>query len=265
MDSCYSLGEPLNKDLLDENTSWHNTIETLQNELSEVGVGEDHVQKLACFLYASYLNHQPLLLAGPHGSLIADAFSASLCGKTAGVLDCDANISPDTLRETESSDDQIVVIRNMFCTLRLPSIIDLLQSTKKQYFVVHPFVEDLVIEPRSLYDYMHPVFTGIFIDQFPSRNIVGGICASSYEQHISVRAASDTLLRRMNLSKYADRRLRQVLADARDMLGSEHKDMDFLLAYLPYAYVTGQTELLTDVRQTLSKSARECIARFMDD
>ncbi len=87
----------------------------------------------------------------------------------------------------------------------------------------------------------------------------------SYEEHGSVRASSDALLRQMHLAKYADRRLRQVLADARGMLGSEDKDMDFLLAYLPYAYVTGQTELLTDMRQALSKNARECIARFMDD
>lgn len=265
MESCYSLGESLNKNLLDENISWHDTLETLQNELSEVGVGEEYTQKLSCFLYASHLNHQPLLLAGPHGALISDAFSASLYGKTAGVLDCGGNISNDVLHEVESSDDSVVIIKNMFCTPWLTSIIDLLQGAEKQYFVIHPLVEDLLIEPRSIYDYMHPVFTGIFIDHFPSKDIVGGISASAYEQHTSVRAASDALLRKMHLGKYADRRLRQVLADARDMLGTENKDMDFLLAYLPYAYVTGQTELLTDMRQTLSKNARECIARFMDD
>jgi hypothetical protein len=148
----------------------------------------------------------------------------------------------------------------------LSSVIDLLQNAEKQYFVVHPFVEDLLIEPRSLYDYIHPVFTGMFIDKFPGKGeIVGGMNMPSYEEHGSVRASSDALLRQMHLAKYADRRLRQVLADARDMLGSEDKDMDFLLAYLPYAYVTGQTELLTDMRQALSKNARECIARFMDD
>lgn len=266
MDNCYSLGKPLNKDLLDENTSWHDTIATLQNELSEVGVGEDHTLKLSCFLYASHLNHQPLLLAGPYGALIANAFSASLHGKTAGVLDCGANVSSDALHETETSDDPVVIIKNVFRTPLLSSVIDLLQNAEKQYFVVHPFVEDLLIEPRSLYDYIHPVFTGMFIDKFPGKGeIVGGMNMPSYEEHGSVRASSDALLRQMHLAKYADRRLRQVLADARDMLGSEDKDMDFLLAYLPYAYVTGQMELLTDMRQALSKNARECIARFMDD
>lgn len=112
---------------------------------------------------------------------------------------------------------------------------------------------------------MYPVFTGIFIDHCPNKNIVGGIAASAYEQHTSVHATSDALLRQMRLTKYAERRLRQVLADARDMLGGENKDMDFLLAYLPYAYVTGQTDLLVDMRQTLSKKARERIARFIND
>lgn len=265
MDSCYSSGKSLNKDLLDENISWRDTIETLQNELSEIGVSKDHTQKLSCFLYASYLNQQPLLLAGPYGTLVADAFSASLCGKTASVLDCSANMSKNALHEAESSDDLVVVIKNMFCTPWLASIMDLLQNANKQYFVVHPFVEDLLIEPRSLYDYIHPVFTGIFIDHYPNKNIVGGTAASTYEQHTSVHAASDTLLQQMHLTKYAERRLRQVLADAQDMLGGENTDMDFLLAYLPYAYVTGQTELLADMRQTLSKKARECIARFMND
>ena len=266
MDNCYSLGKTLNKDLLDENASWHDTIETLQNELSEVGVSEDHVLELSCFLYASHLNYQPLLLAGPYGAMIADAFSASLYGKMAGVLDCGANISSDAFHEAATSDDPVVIIRNMFCTPLLPSVIDLLQGAEKQYFVVQPFVEDLLIEPRSLYDYIHPVFTGMLIDKVPGKGeIVGGIKMPSYEEHNSVRAAPDALLRQMRLTKYADRRLRQVLADAQDMLGSENKDMNFLLAYLPYAYVTGQTGLLTDMRQALSKNARECIARFMDD
>ena len=53
MDNCYFPGKPLNKDLLDENTSWHDTLETLQNELSEAGVGKDHTWKLSCFLYVT--------------------------------------------------------------------------------------------------------------------------------------------------------------------------------------------------------------------
>ena len=263
MSSYYTSGQALNQDLLDENTSWDNSIETLLNELGEAGVSREHTQKLACFLYAAHRYHQSLLLAGPHGAFIADALSVSLFGKTAGVLNCSEPFSNDVIKETEESEDQVIVIKNAFRDPWLTSIADMLQNTKKQYFIVHPFVEDLVIEPRSLYSYVFPVITEVLVDHLAGKNFVGGIKAKSYDEHTRVKPVSDSLLRKLHVGKYASFKLQQVLSDAQDMLQSQNRDMAFLLAYFPYAYVTGQTAVLEDM-QGLSKDVKDCVMRFVD-
>lgn len=264
MSGYYIDGQPLKQEFLDENVSWCNTVETILNELGEAGVGNEHAQKLACFLYAAYRNHQPLLLVGSHAAFIADAFSVSLFGKTAGILDCGEPFSLDALKRAKDSDDQVIIIKNAFRDPWLASVVDLLQDVGKQYFVVHPFIEDLVIEPQSLYNYVFPVITEVLVDHFAGRNFVGGVMAQAYSEHPPVKAAPDSLLRKLRLGKYAALRLQCVLTDAQDMLGTENKDMPFLLAYFPYAYVTGQTALLEDM-QAVSKNVRDCIKGFIDE
>lgn len=264
MSNDYMPGQALNQDLLDENASWNDSIETLLNELGVAGVSSEYVQKLACFLYAAHRHHQSLLLVGPHGAFIADALSASLYGKTAGVLDCAGSFSNDTVREAEESDDQVIVIKNIFRDFWLTSITDMLQSTKKQYFIVHPFVEDIIIEPRSLYNYTFPVITEVLVDHPAEKSFVGGIAAKTYEEHTPVQISiSDSILRRLHIGKYAALRLSHILADAQDMLQNQSGDMAFLLAYFPYAYVTGQIAVLEDI-QALSKDVKDCVMRFID-
>ena len=264
MSGYYVDGRPLKQELLDENTSWSDTVETLLNELGEAGVSSEYARMLACFLYAANRNRQPLLLAGPHGASIADAFSASLCGKTAGILDCCEPFSRDALKRAEDSEDQIIIIKNAFRDPWMAVIMDLLQDAEKQYFVIHPFVEDLAIEPRSLYNYIFPVITEVLVDHFAGKNFVGGMMAQSYAEHTSVETAPDGLLRKLHLGKYAAIRLQRVLADAQNMLDTESKDMAYLMAYFPYAYVTGRTALLEDI-QAVSKNIRDCIKGFIDE
>ena len=264
MDRYYIDGQPLKPELLDENTSWSDTVETLLNELGEAGVSNEYTQIMACFLYAAYRNRQPLLLAGPHGSIIADAFSVSLFGKTAGILDCSEPFSRDALKRAEESEDQVIIIKNAFRDPWMASIMELMQDAKKQYFVVHPFVEDLAIEPQSIYNYTFPVITEVLVDHFAGKNFVGGMMAQSYTEHSSVEAAPDGLLRKLRMGKFAAVRLQHVLADTQDMLATESKDVAFLLAYFPYAYVTGQISLLEDM-QAISKNTRDCIKGFIGD
>jgi len=264
MSGYYIDGKPLKQELLDENASWGDTVETLLNELGEAGVSNEYAQILSCFLYAANRNRQPLLLAGSHGASIADAFSVSLFGKTAGILDCCEPFSRDALKRVEDSEDQVIIIKNAFRDPWMVSIMDLLQDAEKQYFVVHPFVEDLAIEPRSLYNYVFPVITEVLVDHFAGKNFVGGMMAQSYTEHTSVEATSDGLMRKLHLGKYAAIRLQHVLADAQNMLDTESKDMAFLLAYFPYAYFTGQTALLEDM-QAVSKNTRDCIKGFIDE
>lgn len=265
MSSYYTSGQALKKEFLDENTSWDETINsTLLDELIEAGVSSDHAQKLACFLYSAHRNHQSLLLAGPNGAFIADALSVSLYGKTAGVLDCSAPFSNDTIKEAEESVDQVIVVKNIFRDPWLTSITDVLQSTEKQYFVVHPFVEDIMIEPRSLYNYIFPIITEVLVDHSARRGFAGGVMAAAYKEHIPVKSpASDNMLRKLRIGKYAAFKLNQVLADAQDMLQSQSGDMAFLLAYFPYAYITGQTAVLEDA-QALSKDVKDCVMQFVD-
>lgn len=264
MNGYYTDGEPVKKQkLLDKNTSWSDTVVTLLNELGEAGVSNEYAQMLSCFLYAANRNRQPLLLAGPHSASIADAFSVSLFGKTAGILDCSEPFSRDAMKRAADSEDQVIIIKNVFRDPWMTSIMDLLQDAEKQYFVVHPFVEDLSIEPRSLYNYIFPVITEVLVDHFAGQNFTGGIMEQSYTEYTPVKVTPDSILRKLRLGKYAAIRLQQVLSDAQNILGTENKDMAFLLAYFPYAYVTGQISLLEDVQA--SKNTRDCIKRFIGE
>ena len=264
MSNYYVDGQSLKQELLDENASWSDTVETLRHELGEAGVSSEYAQMLACFLYAAYRNHQPLLLAGSYSASIVDAFSASLFGKTAGTLDCCEPFSRDALKRVEDSEDRVIIIKNAFHDPWMTSVVDLLQNAGKQYFIVHPFIEDLAIEPRSLYNYILPIITEVLVDHFASRNFVGGMMAQSYEEHTPIQASPDGLVRKLRLGKYAEIRLQHMLADAQNMLDTESKDMAFLLAYFPYAYVTGQTALLEDM-QMVSKNVKDSIKRFIDE
>jgi|GEM_PF-2181421 len=113
-ESRFFTGRILPQNGLTINTSWEEELETICAEMPEAGIAAKFVPVLAAFLYSAYLNHAPLMLMGPNGKAIADAFSTALFGETCAKLTCEGNYNHSVLERAEESNAQIVVIDNVF-------------------------------------------------------------------------------------------------------------------------------------------------------
>lgn len=130
----------------------------------ELGIESGTIEKFALYMRAAFDNKTPLLLAGPKGREIADAFSTALTGKTAAVFDCAAVKILDDLKVIEVVDDPIVAIINPLAPNFIAYIPEIVGIKNKFIVALHPFAEDLKLEPRGLYNYFLPVFTELLID-----------------------------------------------------------------------------------------------------
>lgn len=151
---------------------------TLDTELVE-----QYSLEFAAYLHAAYTAHIPLLLAGPNGRDIADALSAALCGRTASILCCEGEYNSQAVEEWLNSSDEVVAIQNLLNTSWIDHIPELLRTQEKFVIVLHPFAEDLVIEPKGLYNYLLPVLTELFVGWTASRNFSGGYFCKDFPQY----------------------------------------------------------------------------------
>lgn len=245
--SCFSLGEQLDKEQLDENMFCRNSLDTLMSELSEAGIMQEFLSPVSAFLYSAYINRLPLLLAGPYGQNIADALSASLFGCRASSLNCSGDFNPDILAEAENSEADIIVIQNIFSNGWLIPLLEYIQQSKKYFIALHPFTEDLIIEPKSLFNYFHPLFTELFMGSMPSGLLVGGRNLSGYEPFTSAKSSiKHPLLNSLYKSQLYISRMEKVLNDAEQMSGSSSPDLSFLCCYFPYSCCIGMSDFISD-------------------
>ena len=151
----------------------------LADELQEAGVSEEHRAFLASFLMAAWEEKTPLLIAGPNADRIADALSATLDSKMADRIQCLGSYS----KIQANSNDKIhgvTVVENVFSNDWIDHIQYLMPDNNRYYIFTNPFAEDLMIEPRGLYNYMIPFFTEPFIDHAATCDFYGGILTAQY-------------------------------------------------------------------------------------
>ena len=84
--SCFTSGITILSEQVEEYEDWKDLIDNLSDNLEKAGVCSKHSKSFAAFLFSAYLNQLPLLLAGPNAMEIADAFSVTINGNTAGTL-----------------------------------------------------------------------------------------------------------------------------------------------------------------------------------
>ena len=130
-----------------------------------LGTYDDQIDHFAKYLHTAHDNHIPLMLVGPNGRRIADAFSIALNGSTAATFDCAAVNCLDDLNIISSSPDPIVAVVNPFAPNFIAYLPELLNIEGKFFIALYPFVEDLRLEPRSFFNYFTPVFTELIFDQ----------------------------------------------------------------------------------------------------
>ncbi len=256
--------------------NWKEELDLLQGNLSFMalnpGENNDLFKLLSAFLYAAYIQHIPLLVAGPFAHEFADALSLSVTGRSAGVLKlCGQYNLEECIRQLETTDDTVIVIQNMFCKDWDNALPQGLMRLKKFIIWTHPYVEDLLIEPKGLYNYALPVFTECFVETRPTKQFVPGIHSEKFQQRSLQKSFPNgsKLLQQLGLSKLTTNQLQMLLFNASDMIDrTNKKDMEFLFALFPFAVLTGQKELLKeflDAEKNISDMVKEEIVRYLGE
>lgn len=246
--SCYITGNLLNSENIEEYDNVNKLHSLISEELQNAGVSSKFRDSLAAYMYSAYLTHTPLLLAGPCGKSIANAFSAALNAKLAGVLNCSNPYDSGEITEAVNNSDKVVIIENPFNSEWIYSIMDIINTPDKFFILVTPFMEDLSIEPKGLLNYFLPIFTELFIDSEPTNAFFGSKASEGYIPRIEKKANSrpyNQLLFKMKISSLAVKRINAVIEQAASLYEiSIGTDLVFVL--LPCAYITGTKEKLLE-------------------
>ena len=253
----YIAGSDLNSEDIEENASWVGALDTISFELKDAGVANEYALPLAAFMYAAYLNRYPLIIIGPNASAIVDAFSGALFCRTAGTLECTDEYSAMSVTNCISSNDNIVKIINMFSNNWVNRIPEITSNHEKYFIAVHPFTEDTLVEPKSLYSYMLPVFTEMFVEKDPTGQFVGGKRSSNYKEFRLVEGSRShrKLLLEMHAPLLVRTRIQTLLSNMHAMLNNQNTDYDVLFALLPYAFATMQMpQLLNAIKSEEKKN-----------
>ena len=261
-ETCYYAGKALLGEAPEVNSFWNDTINTIADELQAAGVIDKYSLPFAAYLYSAYLYKSPLLLIGPNANAIVDAFSASLFCRTAGVLECGDNYCGEDIDNCLSSDDRVIRIVNPFSNNWVSRIPDIVSNGDKFFIAVYPFMEDLQIEPKSLFSYMLPVFTEIVIDRMPTGHVIGGIFSEKYKDFKpqTKKKIHEKILTDMHASLFVRSRIQNVLNSMHEMLNDKVIDYDMLFSLVPYAFVTMQMHTLIDAMQNENTVSKETMA-----
>lgn len=243
-----------------------------QNLANSLEIDAEFRSMLAAFLYSAHIHHASLLIAGPNGSGIADALSMSLYAEGSGQLLLGEGCDDDIAAGIQDHKERIVSVRNMFGRGWSDGLPQALSQLPKQIVWTHPYVEDLMIEPKGLYHYMLPLFSECFIQSVPSLDLWSGKRAEGFEEY-----ASETLIpfrlagfKRLGLSRLLLNRLEAVLSDAKVMFDTpaKEKDMEVLLGLLPLSVLTGRRDVLREIVESesgLSRAVKEEAARYFEE
>ena len=242
------------------------------NLTNVLGVDAAFSTMLSAFLYASHINHIPLLIAGPAGVDVAESLSVSLYGKGAGHLmlgDTSDCYLADHLRDYP---DKVVSIQNMFGKGWNDRYPQMFARTDKQMIWTHPYVEDLAIEPKGLYNYMLPVLSECFVGIFPDCAPWPGKRAEKFKSYVSKKQTPLRIsaFKRLGLSRLLLNRLTQVLSDAKAILNSSanDRDLEVLFGLLPLCVLIGRTDILKEVIESengISAAVKAEARRYIEE
>lgn len=226
-------------------------IEYLADNLKEAGVQESYTRGLAAYLYSAYRYRTPVLLAGPNGLAIAQAFSTTLFSRTVAILSCVGDYTEKVCKECKESEDNVVAIMNPFCagwTQQLPTAVF---DSGKFFFLLSPYAEDLQVEPMGISNYVLPLMTEFLVDKKPSSVFVGSELSPDFDRlpMPKVRPIHKNFLTSLGYSTSAKKNLWSVFANIESILKGETSDTvgyRYLFGLLPFAIIAGKANLLME-------------------
>ncbi len=244
-----------NLDVLETHHSWTEVVDTVAFELGEAGVAEERRRGLAAFLCAAYIEKQPLLLVGPNAVDIMQAFSAAVTAHKHGVLYCDGSYTAQATKKIGSDGEDIVIIKNLLSSGCMDNLPEILSQKDIFYVAIHPYAEDVQVEPKSLYGFMLPLFTEFFVDKRATGQYYGGYFANGFEKYSAPKEKhrDQNIFSEFALSALVRKQLSNLLATMHGIYSDTTKDDEFLFAVLPIAYALLETNRLNEMIGDLQK------------
>lgn len=255
--------------------TWGDEFYTIsQNLVHSARVDFELSPMLTAFLYAAHINNVPLLIAGPGGHDMAEVVSVSIYASGAGQLTLCNECDYDVADEIRKHDEQVVSVQNMFGKGWSDVLPQTFSGLRKQIIWTHPYVEDLAIEPKGLYNYMLPILSECFvgIGLAPATDPSPGKRAANFKAYTSQkkRPLQIAAFKRLGLSKLLTQQLEVVLTDAKAIMdnSAKDKDMEILFGLLPLCVLTGRIDILKEVIETeagISSSVKAEAARYIGE
>ena len=234
---------------LDAHHSWADVINTAVFELAEAGVAEQYRSGLAAFLCAAYIEKQPLLLVGPNAIDIAQAFCAAVTAHKHGTLCCEGGYVHQVIEQIGDDGEDIVIINNLLAGSWMNRLPEILSQKDIFYIATHPYVEDIQVEPKSLYGFMLPLFTESLVDKKATGNYYGGYFADDFKPYSAEKGTRKdlTVLSKFALSSLVRSKINSLVATMHNIYPSATADDDFLFFIFPIAYASMEINELIEV------------------
>ncbi len=252
---------------------WDDEVNAInQNLAHSLSVDSAFCSMLSAFLYAAHINNVPLLFVGPAGQDIAEVVSVSLYANSAGHLTLGNECTYDVAEEIKSYSENIVSVQNMFGKGWSDEFPQAFTKLKKQVIWTHPYVEDMVIEPKGLYNYMLPVLSECFVGTIPALNPWPGKRAEKFIGYVSKKKQPLRIaaFKRLGFSKLVINQLTLILSDTKAILDNPSSDkyLEVLFGILPLCVLTGRLDILKDIMETesgISNSVKTEAARYIEE
>ncbi len=229
-----------NLEELEAHHCWADVIEAAVYELEAAGIAAQYVNGLSAFLCAAYIEKQPILLVGPNAIDIIQAFSAAVTRHKLGVLCCDGSYSNKIIAEIGTNGENIVMITNLITSGWINRLPEILSQKDIFYIAIHPYAEDIQVEPKSLYGFMLPLFTEFFVDKRASDEYFGGYFAKDFKTYFAPKGSHRDvrIFSKLTLSTLVRNRLTSLVNVMRNIYPTMSDDDVFLFAVFPIAYAT---------------------------
>lgn len=264
---------PYSDDEVELAESWNDELNAISQSLSSaLSVEAEFCSMFAAFLYSAHIHNVPLLITGPGGHDIANLLAVSLYADGAGQLTLGNEFDLEGVSEIENCNEHIFSVQNMFGKGWADIIPQTFTKLKKHVIWTHPYVEDMTIEPKGLYNYMLPILSECFVGAIPALEPWPGKRADNFQAYTSKKKQPLRIaaFNRLGLSKMLLSQLELILSDAKAILDNplREKDMELLFGLLPICVLTGKVNILKEVLESegnLSNSVRAEAERYIEE
>lgn len=253
-----------------KSSSWEDVWETIGRNLEMAGVASEWCDLAGSYLYAAYMHHMDLLLAGPHGRVIANALALAVEGKKAVCLSCHGEPDASVIQQLKEMQEPVIVVENPFHPEWLSRMGECKAACPDTLFIwLHPFTEDLVVEPLGLFNYVLPVFTEFFVngDEKPEamQRRLQSDAFEAYQEKKPVEIPLP-LMKPFKISMLTRTHLKRLIATAAGIMDERTAagKLEFLMGKLPFALLTNERRY-DESECSGSKELRKLAKQYLEE